>query len=403
MNLSKYQMHALNNCLKCSICVESCPVANVNPKFPGPKQLGVDWLRIAQETGEQPNVAVDYCSNCKTCETVCPSGVRIATLNQLAKSSFSQKGIGLRELVFSDPSKLGKLIHIWPQAGNLVTGLPPVKFMTEKTVGISAQAPMPTYSTKNLRKLLSKYQPKYSETPKEVLYFPGCFTKYNKPEVGMALVKILTKLNYKVTVPEFKCCGQPAISNANLKYTRKFAKANLRLLKQHHKNGIPFLFSCPSCLLTFKEEYTNVLGMEEFSEFTLAMMDAGEFLLGHEGQIKDILTKKEKPKLNLAYHEPCHLKVSGQGTPSLTILKKIVDINVTPLEAGCCGLAGSYGLKKEKHWIAEEIGKNLKDAISSLNPQAVVTECGMCSVQVNHLSRLPVYHPLELLAEMIEE
>jgi glycerol-3-phosphate dehydrogenase subunit C len=124
MNLTRHQINALNNCLKCSICVDSCPVANLNPKFPGPKQLGVDWLRLAQDHQGEPNTAVSDCSNCKTCETVCPSGVLVGTLNQLAKSEITPKGIHLREMIFSDPAKLGKLIHIWPKAGNFAMSLP---------------------------------------------------------------------------------------------------------------------------------------------------------------------------------------------------------------------------------------------------------------------------------------
>lgn len=401
MNLTKHQMDALNHCLKCSICVDSCPVTKVDLRFPGPKQLGVDLLRIAQETGEQPSAAVDYCSNCKTCETVCPSGVHIATLNQLAKSKLPKSRLGLREMIFSDPSQLGKLIHIWPQAGNLATRLSPIKYLMEKVIGISAQASMPVYSTKSFSKFLRKYKPVYSQTPKKVLYFPGCFTQYNKPETGISLVRILAKLNYKVIVPDFKCCGQPSISNAYLKDTRKFADHNLIMIKEHLKKGMPMLFTCPSCLLTFKEEYQNILGMEGFLQYNVAMMDAGQFLLEHKEQIKMLLAHKEKPKLNLVYHEPCHLKASGQGTPGLAILNHIARLNINPLEAGCCGMSGSYGLKAEKQWIAQKIGNNVKGAITAYNAQAVVSECGMCTVQINYLTGLPVYHPLELLSEMI--
>jgi glycerol-3-phosphate dehydrogenase subunit C len=84
------------------------------------------------------------------------------------------------------------------------------------------------------------------KTPKEIIYFPGCFAKYNKPQVGLALVKILAKLNYKVTIPDFQCCGQPSISNARLNDTRKFAQHNLQVLKQYLKPGMQLLFSCPA-------------------------------------------------------------------------------------------------------------------------------------------------------------
>lgn len=403
MILTKYQMEALNHCLKCSICVDSCPVARVNPGFPGPKQLGIDWLRLTQGNWELSKAAANYCSNCKTCETVCPSGVRVGALNQLVKATLPQEGLGLREIIFSDPAKLGKLMHIWPQAGNLVTGLSPVKFLTEKTVGISAGSPMPQYSTRTFRKLLDKYKPEYSQTPQEVLYFPGCYVQYNKPAIGISLIKILAKLNYKATVPDFKCCGQPAISNAHLKDTRKFAEANLRILRQHYKKGMPILFTCPSCLLTLKEEYKTILEMDEYAEFCSAMLDAGYFLRGLQEQLTPLILSKKEDNFKIAYHEPCHLRAAGQGTPGFYLLKQTAGFNIASLEAGCCGLAGSYGLKSEKHWIAEAIGKSIKDAVAASEPQAVATECGMCSVQINHLTRLPVYHPLELLAGLIAE
>lgn len=403
MNLLKIQMDALNNCLKCSICVDSCPVVKVNPRFPGPKQLGIDWLRIAQEDGSQISTEVAYCSNCKTCETVCPSGVLVGTLNQLAKSNLPRSGLGLREIIFSDPARLGQLVQIWPQAVNIATGLPPVKYMMEKSLGISAKATMPPYSPNTLRTLLRKAKEPALEKNNEVIYFPGCFAQYNKPEIGMSLLEILTKLNYRVIVPDFQCCGQPSISNSRLNDTRRLAEYNLDLLKQMHRKDMPILFSCPSCLLTFKEEYTNILGMEECSQFNSSLMDAGQFLAHHFEELISLMPQEPKSEKRMVYHEPCHLRASGQGTPGLSLLNRLAGCNISPLEAGCCGLAGSYGLKAEKQWVSSEIGNQVKAAIERLKARSVVTECGMCAVQINNLTKLPVYHPLEIIAGLLAD
>jgi len=403
MNLLKIQMDALNNCLKCSICVDSCPVVKVSPQFPGPKQLGIDWLRIAREDGSRISKEVGYCSNCKTCETVCPSGVLVGTLNQLAKSELPRNGFGLREIIFSDPAKLGQLVRIWPQAANIATGLPPVKYLMEKTLGISAKATMPPYSTKTLRNLLRKSRWNNPEKNKELIYFPGCFAQYNKPEIGMSLVKILAKLDYRVIIPDFKCCGQPSISNSRFRETRKFAEHNLNILKQEHNKDMPILFSCPSCLLTFKEEYKNILGMESCSQFNACLTDAGRFLADHSEELISLISREAIPQERIVYHEPCHLRASGQGTPGLSLLNRLAGGSITPLETGCCGLAGSYGLKKERQWVASEIGNQVKVAIGKLNAQSVVTECGMCAVQINNLTKLPVYHPLEVLAGLLAD
>jgi glycerol-3-phosphate dehydrogenase subunit C len=402
MNLTKHQMAALNNCLKCSICVDSCPVAAVNPEFPGPKQLGIDWLRIAQEDGRPVSAAVDYCSNCKTCETVCPAGVLVGTLNQLAKSSLPKSGAGLRAMIFADPARLGKLIQLWPQAGNLATGLAPVKLIMEKTIGISAKSTLPAYSSKRFARMLRLDKSPGGEGAREVLYFPGCFARYNRPEIGLALVKILTKLNYRVTVPDFQCCGQPAISNARLQDTRKFAEHNLRILAQQLQTGSRIVFSCPSCLLTFKEEYLNMLGLEAYAQFSASLLDAGHFLALHRQELSALIARPIPANRGMVYHEPCHLRASGQGTAGLSLLNSLTGDGIVPLEAGCCGLAGSYGLKAEKQQTAQAIGSRVKTAIERARARAVVTECGMCSVQLHNLSQLPVYHPLELLAKLVE-
>jgi glycerol-3-phosphate dehydrogenase subunit C len=389
--LTTQQIDALNHCLKCSICVDNCPVARVNPQFLGPKKLAIDWLRIAQEDGASPSPYLDYCSNCKTCETVCPSNVRIATLNQLTKSDFPTTKRLFRKKLLSDPALMGKMIHLWPGAGNAAMRLPAMRFCLGKTLGISAQAPMPVYSHHTFR-----HRPKKVSPTREVVYFPGCFARYNKPEIGQALVNILTRLNYKVIVPDFACCGQASISNAHLRNTAKFARHNLRLLRETLGTK-PLLFTCPSCLLTFKEEYKNILDLREYADLAPQMQDAGQFLLEHRAELADLLPQRSQPAPALAYHEPCHLRASGQGTPGFFLLKNVAGLSLTPLEAGCCGLAGSYGLKEEKQWVAEAIGGNIQHAVNKLDVQGVVTECGMCATQIRHLTHLPVYHPLEAL------
>ncbi|MFA6808194.1 MAG: anaerobic glycerol-3-phosphate dehydrogenase subunit C [Eubacteriales bacterium] len=407
MKLENFDISAFDDCAKCSICVENCPVTKVNPEFPGPKQLGPDWLRIAQKGELIPNPAVNYCTNCKNCEISCPSGILVASLNQLSKLKLPPKrvNIRLRDSVFANPAFLGKMTRIWPQGVNFFMGLGLFRSVAEKTIGIAAKTPMPAYSKKTFSQLFKGYEQKISlnKKVKEVLFFPGCFTKYNKPEIGMSLVKILNKLNYKVIAPEFKCCGQPAISSSRLDNTEKFAKYNLNILRQYLKKDTPMLFVCPSCLLTFKEEYINILGLEEYAEFTSVMKDAGQFLLEHEDELATFITKEGKQKMQLAYHEPCHLKASGLGTPGLSLLNNVAGFNIVPLEAGCCGISGSYGLKAEKQWISKEIGKNIKDALDEIKPKAAVTECGMCSVQIGNIGQIPVYHPVVLLAELIKD
>ena len=400
--LNEIKKETLNQCAKCSTCTANCPVVKVHPDFPGPKAVGPDWLRLSLngETKKEFPEGIEYCSNCKNCEIACPSGVPVASLNQLTRAKkLKKERFRLREKLFANPRFLGKIAVIFAPLVNFFTRVKLFRQMGKSLFGFSANLPFPAYASKSFSSWFGNFKQKATEPKNKVIYFPGCFTEYNKPQVGEALVKILNHLNYEVIVPEFKCCGQPAIGNGRLDDAKQFAHFNLSQLKKYAKDGTPVLFSCPSCLLTFKEEYVNLLGIEEALEFVPYLYEAGEFLAEHLEVTK--LLADEKIAGKYAYHEPCHLKAAGVGTPGLSLLNEVAVNKVVPLDAGCCGLSGSYGLKAEKEPVTEAIGQNLQKAINRNNPEALITECGMCGVQLNNVSGLPVFHPLELLAEKI--
>lgn len=54
--------------------------------------------------------ALDYCSNCKNCDIACPSGVKISTLNMLARAEYCKRHKPpLRDWVLSHGRMLGRL------------------------------------------------------------------------------------------------------------------------------------------------------------------------------------------------------------------------------------------------------------------------------------------------------
>ena len=63
-------------CIKCTICTVYCPVAAVNPDYPGPKQAGPDGERLRLKRPDFFDSALKYCMNCKRCEVAFPSNVR---------------------------------------------------------------------------------------------------------------------------------------------------------------------------------------------------------------------------------------------------------------------------------------------------------------------------------------
>ncbi len=387
---------ALDNCIKCSICVSHCPVAKVTESFAGPKQNGPDLERFRLEEPAAVHPSIGYCSNCKNCDVACPSGVSISTMNAKAKGEYvALQGAPLRDKILARVEQMGKASRLAPSLVNWLAGIKPLRVLGEKMMGVSSEMTMPTYARKTF---LGMFQPKkITASQDKVLYFPGCYVNYNTPEVGLALAAVLAYHDIELTVEPFNCCGLPLIANGFLDIAKEYAQKNVSKLQQYIEQGYRIITTCPSCNLTLRREYQELFGLDT-SQFNEHLMDAFEFLtlLDQRGELK--LAFKELPK-RVGYHQPCHLKAASCGIPSLETLRHIPGLEVRDLDAGCCGLSGSYGFKKEKYPISQEIGQNIRRAVQELAVDQVISECGMCQLQVHHLTGAKVYHPIQLLAE----
>ncbi|AQS58865.1 anaerobic glycerol-3-phosphate dehydrogenase subunit C [Desulforamulus ferrireducens] len=396
--MTEEQRLALDNCIKCSICVTHCPVAKVTDIFAGPKQNGPDWERFRLEEPTAVHPSIGYCSNCKTCDVVCPSGVNVSTMNAKAKGEYvALHGAPFRDMILARVELLGKASRLAPSLVNWLAGNKPLRLLGEKFMGVSSQMTMPKYARQTF---LQMYQPKKIANSKDkVVYFPGCYVNYNTPEVGLALAEILARHGIELTVEQFNCCGLPLIANGFLDVAKAYAQKNLSKLQQYVQQGYRIITTCPSCHLSLSREYQELFALDT-SQLNDQIFDAFEYLnmLKQEGKINLELSRVNR---RVGYHQPCHLKAIGSGIPSLETLRNIPGLEVTELDAGCCGISGSYGFKKEKYQISQEIGQNIRQAVEELSVDEVITECGTCQLQVQHLTGAEVYHPMLLLAEAI--
>ena len=87
--MSLHQDHSFESCIKCTVCTTYCPVAKVNPLYPGPKQAGPDGERLRLKDPTLYDEALKYCTNCKRCEVACPSDVKIGDIIQRARADFA--------------------------------------------------------------------------------------------------------------------------------------------------------------------------------------------------------------------------------------------------------------------------------------------------------------------------
>lgn len=388
---------ALDNCLKCSICVSSCPVVRVTEKYTGPKQNGPDLERFRLEAAEAVHPSVGYCINCKSCDVACPSGVNISAMISRARGNLVEReGAPLRDKVLGRAELVGKLSSLAPDIVYWACSNKLLRWMGQKLLGINREISFPRYAKKTFYDLFSANKPAPSE--RKVVYFPGCYVLYNTPEVGMALVQVLAKNGIEVITDKFNCCGLPLIANGLLDVAKVNAEKNSLRMQSYVDQGYKIITSCPSCNLTLRSEYKELFGLNGTSSLSENIYDVFEYMqfLAEQGELN---TKFIPVPLKLGYHQPCHLKAQGGGIPSKEILNLIQDLQVQELDAGCCGQSGSYGFKQEKYSISMEIGQDLVQAVQKMGSRQVLTECGMCQLRIQNSTGVEVFHPIQAVAQ----
>jgi glycerol-3-phosphate dehydrogenase subunit C len=102
---------------------------------------------------------------------------------------------------------------------------------------------------------------------------------------------------------------------------------------------------------------------------------------------------------NFVYHQPCHLYALGEGRAGVELLKRLCSVEITELDAGCCGIAGTFGFSKKNYELSSQIAARLKDALEKSPTKNVLTECSACKMQIEHISGATVVHPIKVLSE----
>ncbi len=403
INLSKPVELSLDQCIKCNICTTVCPVAAVTDLFPGPKYAAPQAGRFRASSKPTPDKSVDYCSGCRVCNMVCPTGVKIAEMNARARAALVQQGkvptmLRLRNNLVARAELLGKVAQPIAPLANFAINLKPARKLAESIFSIHHKAPFPPISNERFTSWFRNH-PKPTLSQGQVVYFHGCSTQYYEPRVGRAAVRVLEANGFEVIVPSQNCCGLPLLSNGEFAAARRYHQNNVRSLVEYVRRGIPIVGTSTSCTLTLKEEAPELLDMHDTDTELVAQstFDLNEFfiLLAETGRLNQNFLPLET---SLPYHVPCQYRAHRLGRPGIDLLGMIPGLRVTESDADCCGIAGTYGYKKEKYNIAMAVGQPLFDFINSIGSPLVICDSETCRWQITHATGLPAIHPVELLA-----
>lgn len=396
---SKYNFE---ECMKCTVCTAYCPVLQVNPLYPGPKQAGPDGERLRLKDPYFFNYALKYCLNCKRCEVACPSGVNVADLIQAARIKYENTPPKLRDQILASTDFMGKLARPFAPIVNGVTSLGITKTALDVTLKIDRQRTFPKYSPSSFEGWLGRREKEQAAFPEKVAYFHGCYVNYNYPKLGKDLVKVLNALGVGVELlDKEKCCGIAMITNGMSSKAAKNAAVNVASLRKAVvEKGLKVVTTSSTCSLTLRDEYPHLLGVDN-ADVRDSILIATRFIFEKLEKGAQLKFRPDYHK-KIAYHTPCHMERMGWGVFSEKLLRMIPGVEFTLLDSACCGIAGTYGFKKENYEASQAIGAPLFEQIRSVNPDVVACDCETCKWQIEMSTGYPVANPISILADALE-
>jgi glycerol-3-phosphate dehydrogenase subunit C len=388
---------SLDHCVKCTICETYCPFSQVTPLFPGPKYVGPQAERF--RTGEPlPDASLDYCSSCGICTQVCPQGVHIAEINTRAKARLRERdGVPLRDRVLARPTLAGRLgtpvapIANWTLSNRLI------RVALEKTVGIHREAAMPKFAGRTFQGWARRHRAPAAK--RRVVYFHGCGANYYEPRLGEMTVAVLAHNGIAVDVPKQDCCGLPLQSNGLFDDARTYVRRLTANLAPAAAGETVIVGTSTSCTLMLKREAKEILGMEgepDLEHVSARTFDILEFLLELHA-LGELRTDFQRVEDTVTYHAPCQQQGHAIGKPALDLFALVPGLRVIENDASCCGVAGTYGLKREKYPISRDVGARLFGQIERAAPDLAVCDSETCRWHIEKHTGVRSVHPIEIL------
>jgi glycerol-3-phosphate dehydrogenase subunit C len=398
-----------DSCYKCTSCDTSCPVAEVDDDFPGPKFQGPEQWRLKRKDDVDIDESITSCSNCMRCDSACPSSVPLSQMHNEARGEYVEESMSkfsreyVRNRILSNYRFFAGIASKTPRLANFVTGLGVTKWFGEKLLGVTSEREFPDFATQTFRQWWKVRGGAQVENPdKRVAYFHGCYSNYNTPEVGKAMVRVFEEFGYEVMVPPQKCSGTPMFANGMLEDARRHAETNVENLVAAIGDGADVIASCTSCSLSLRQEYPELFDIHGIEDVSSNTFEALEYLRIHE-DVEAELAETELDGRNFAYHAPCHARNQGLARQAVETFRDVDGVGIEDVGDSCSGISGTYGWKAEKYEYSMEIAEEMFEHMEAAEGDVGMTECPTCAMQMEHGTGYEIEHPLQLLEDALVE
>jgi Fe-S oxidoreductase len=366
-------------------------------------------------TDDRLLATLDLCLQCKACRAECPSQVDMTRLkSELLAQRFERLGVPLRARFFGGIARIGRMASDLAPISNRLAALPVVRRLLERWVGIDRRRSLPTFHFRTLQRRMeadTRVRERLGEGPGwcDVWLLADPFTDRNDPQVGMAAVRLLRAAGARVRLLPLPggSEGRAELSRGLLPRARQLAEENVRRWTWLVEGGDVIIGVEPSSLLTLRDEYPALVPGEASQRVAAASFLVEEWLVRHAARVRPLLRFRppvSDEERHLLVHGHCHQKALAGEEALRDVLGWLPGTSVELLDAGCCGMAGSFGYETEHYELSMAIGgRRLFPAVEALKGGGTVVAPGTsCRHQILDGTGRRAVHPVEVLTARLE-
>jgi FAD/FMN-containing dehydrogenase/Fe-S oxidoreductase len=333
---------------------------------------------------------LDLCLECRACKSECPVGVDMAAFKSEFLSQYWERhGTPLRTKLLGHIADLSVWGSRFAPLSNWASL--PARFFLKRTP--------PKWKHRTFEQWW-KQRPPSKPSDRACYVFNDTFLNHYHPEIGIAAVEVLERAGFSVNVIKPGCCGRPLISQGLLAEAREKAATLAEALHPIAARSEMILFLEPSCLSSLKEDLPSLLRGDQQQK---AREVAKACVLFEEFAAKLDLPLRQGPS-KILVHGHCHQKSMGLLPATMKLLSRVPGASVIDLDAGCCGMAGSFGYSRDHYDVSVSIAnRKLLPAVREMKPGDVLVAPGTsCRQQVKDLGGKIALHPAQLVRELLE-
>ena len=332
---------------------------------------------------------LELCLECRACKAECPVSVDVARFkSEFLADYYRRHGTPIAARLLGHAASIARVGSLAPRLANAMQG------WGRGWAGIDARRRLPQLAARTLRSQLQ-------QGASGALLFADTFINYYEPAIGLAVDRVMRAAGVPVKLAPNVCCGRPLISKGLLAAARRQAEENVKRLAPLAAGGARFVFCEPSCLSAVKEDAPSLLrgSMRELAErVAAASMLFEEFLERELAAGRAALALRDGPaEVVLLGHG--HQKAMGWLNPAKALLARVPGSRVVDPDAGCCGMAGSFGYT---HYDISKTMAERKLLPAVRGAETVVAAGTSCRHQMEDLAQVKALHPAQLLERLLK-